>query len=949
MDEKKVTWPGWEVVRKIGSGSFGGVYEIRRDVFGEVEKAALKVISIPNNSDEIEDFRVQGYDDPSITQHFKGYLQDIVHEYSLMAKMKGHTNVVYCDDVRYVQHDDGIGWDIFIKMELLNPLMKNLHFAATEEQIIQLGIDICNALVLCKERNIIHRDIKPQNIFVSDDGNFKLGDFGIAKTVERTTGGTKVGTYKYMAPEVYNNQPYNLASDIYSLGLVLYWLLNEKRTPFLLMPPQIPTPSMEDEARLRRFRGDEIPAPAHGSEELKRIVLKACAFDMKDRYATAAEMLSDLKKVKKGAAAIPVDAPGQAAVVSAAEEPTEKITVDTADTDEGTVNIFSSRPVAAPVVDELTEYAREDKTEYIPRAAVVPPPEAPVEKPRKKAWKWIVLIAGLAAVIVLTLLLLHSCGGDHTPDSGTTSAPGQTEISNPSEESTEPSSEITEPDVTEPAVTEPAVTEPPATEPPITEPTVTEPPVTEPPVTEPPAPVTHTVPNVVGKSESTAKTVLTKLNFIVQTSYSKDDTVAEGNVIKQSIKEGTELEEGSTIILTISSGRPTISVNDVVGKTQAAAQSSLEAQGFKVKVVQAYSSTVASGYVISQSPNAGTAQYAGTEITITVSKGVEIILPTGVTLNKNSATLQIGETTQLSATIAPSNATDKTVTWKSGNTSVATVSANGLVTAVAPGTAVITVSTASGSKTATCTITVSKPSVGVISDMSMFVGDTKTQTRPSFMPSSATVTWKSSNTAVATVAASGSSYTVTAIAAGSATITMTVTAGSTSVTESFTVTVTKPTVTLSSYSGSETRDVYTEDYHYSGTTKPYWKVSLPTATANTGSSVTWEIVSGTATVTSSQLRITQPGKVVARAYITYNGTKYYADYTYTLSLTKTTTASNYLRAGHGTSYSSLLSIPKNKTVTITEVWWDTSASTDGTYWLWGKVTYGGKTGWIVLF
>ena len=295
----QVQWPGWEVVRLIGRGSFGAVYEIQRDVFGETERAALKVITIPENDDDIEDLRVEGYDDESITSRFHSYLEDIVKEYSTMAKMKGHPNVVYCDDVKYVQHDDGIGWDIYIKMELLTPIMKCLDQVENEQLVIDLGIAMCNALVLCKERNIVHRDIKPQNIFVSQDGAFKLGDFGIAKTAERTTSGTKVGTYKYMAPEVYNNKPYGPAADQYSLGLVMYWLLNDRRTPFSTKKA---TASEEDEARKRRFDGEQIPPPAHGSKQLQAIVLKACAYDSKDRFTSASEMLDALRAVKSGTA-----------------------------------------------------------------------------------------------------------------------------------------------------------------------------------------------------------------------------------------------------------------------------------------------------------------------------------------------------------------------------------------------------------------------------------------------------------------------------------------------------------------------------------------------------------------------------------------------------------------------------------------------------------------------
>ena len=294
MNEREL-YPGWETVRKIGSGSFGAVYEIARTLpNGKTEKAALKVITIPQNEGDVEELYSSGYDDASITAHFKSYLADIVNEYSLMAEIKGHTNVVYCDDIRYIQHDNGFGWDIFIKMELLTPLMKVKEPGAVEDTVKKLGADICSALVLCREKNIVHRDIKPQNIFVSEHGDYKLGDFGIAKTVEKTTGGTKIGTYGYMAPEVYNNQPYGAAADIYSLGLVMYWLLNEHRLPFLPMPPKVPTSTENEQARLRRFRGEPLPFPQNGSTELKRIVLKACAYDPKERYHTADEMLADL-------------------------------------------------------------------------------------------------------------------------------------------------------------------------------------------------------------------------------------------------------------------------------------------------------------------------------------------------------------------------------------------------------------------------------------------------------------------------------------------------------------------------------------------------------------------------------------------------------------------------------------------------------------------------------
>jgi serine/threonine protein kinase len=93
MDEKNI-WPGWETVRLIGRGSFGTVYEIQRDVLGETEKAALKVITLPQNDSDIEELYSEGYNEASVTAAFQSHLKSIVGEYSLMRKMNGSTNIV---------------------------------------------------------------------------------------------------------------------------------------------------------------------------------------------------------------------------------------------------------------------------------------------------------------------------------------------------------------------------------------------------------------------------------------------------------------------------------------------------------------------------------------------------------------------------------------------------------------------------------------------------------------------------------------------------------------------------------------------------------------------------------------------------------------------------------------------------------------------------------------
>lgn len=290
-----VIWPGWETVRKIGSGSFGSVYEIQRDVYGDTEKAAVKVISIPRNDSEIEYLRGSGVDEASIARVMRTQLAQIAGEYQLMSRMRDNPHIVQCSDFREVPHGDGLGWDLCIKMELLTPLMARPELVSTEAQIIRLGKEISSALITCQANDVLHRDIKPQNIFVSRLGQFKLGDFGIARTIERNSQATAgVGTYSYMAPEVVKNEPYGKSADVYSLGLLLYWCLNERRAPFVPLAPVVPSCTDEELAKARRFSGEPLPAPKNGSAALKQIVLKACAYNPADRYQTAQQLYDAL-------------------------------------------------------------------------------------------------------------------------------------------------------------------------------------------------------------------------------------------------------------------------------------------------------------------------------------------------------------------------------------------------------------------------------------------------------------------------------------------------------------------------------------------------------------------------------------------------------------------------------------------------------------------------------
>ena len=187
FEKIRLPWADWKIVKYLGGGAYGKVYEIERNNSGIQEKAAVKIVSRPKEESELEADYQNGYDRESIAVKYTEILQEYKNEYKLMKELQGQSNIVSCDDFTMIPHDDGIGGDIFIRMELLTPLQKvTKERLLSEKEVIKLGKDICKALILCESRNIIHRDIKPDNIMISKFGDYKLGDFGVSKVMSHT-------------------------------------------------------------------------------------------------------------------------------------------------------------------------------------------------------------------------------------------------------------------------------------------------------------------------------------------------------------------------------------------------------------------------------------------------------------------------------------------------------------------------------------------------------------------------------------------------------------------------------------------------------------------------------------------------------------------------------------------------------------------------------------------
>ena len=304
----------WHIKRFIGAGSYGKVFEIERRDFDMVFTGALKAITIPADKSEYEQVLEAGMDREGASTYFRDYVQELNREIALMSRLKGHSNIVSYEDHQIIPHEDGIGWDILIRMELLRPindaLRQNKSF--TRAEVIRLGTDLCRALEVCGQYNIIHRDIKPANIFISDTGDYKLGDFGVARIASASTGAsTRAGTVNYMAPEVFRGEKYTANVDIYSLGLVMYQLLNANRMPFYPPYPQPITFSAAEQARARRLAGEALPLPSGAQDALGQLVCKACAPDPAQRFASPLALRKALEALPQAQPApLAIDPPG---------------------------------------------------------------------------------------------------------------------------------------------------------------------------------------------------------------------------------------------------------------------------------------------------------------------------------------------------------------------------------------------------------------------------------------------------------------------------------------------------------------------------------------------------------------------------------------------------------------------------------------------------------------
>jgi len=281
----------WSVVGCLSEDYLTATYEMARLDMPRLKHTTMKAIEI---------MRDPAADISGNANAWETMLSSALEEIHILYQNKGNPYIIdYFDHAELnITNASGtiVGCHLLIRMELLPSLDQkiSLEGCLTESEIVRLGTDILNGLKICHDKGIMHRDIKIENIFVSSR-NYKLGNFGVIKFFEDINRVRIIYcSCENVAPEICNGENYSFASDIYSLGLVLYTLLNKNQYPFVSTDASCIDYSG---IRRRRLRGEPLHKLPTRSAALSKVILKACEFNPEHRYQNAGEMLDDLLAV----------------------------------------------------------------------------------------------------------------------------------------------------------------------------------------------------------------------------------------------------------------------------------------------------------------------------------------------------------------------------------------------------------------------------------------------------------------------------------------------------------------------------------------------------------------------------------------------------------------------------------------------------------------------------
>ncbi len=290
---------GYTVSEKLSSDTSGTMYRvIKTNAAGQYVRA-LKHITIPTEKQYSSVLNSMGGDVSKANSCFSEMFNSIVSEIRILNDLseKGVQHVVGYYENDIIVTDSPRRYDIFILMEYLTSLedfIQRKDFLVRD--VVRLGLDTLYGLQSCHDNSVIHRNIKEKSIFVSDKGEYKIGNFGISTVLKDSSETESLkGIPNFLAPEVYfGKTSYTKSFDLYSLGILLYRLLNYSRNPFLPHFSEQYFAQDEDAAFEERMSGKAPALPVLGGEEIGHVIVKAIS-NSTERFKTADEFINALK------------------------------------------------------------------------------------------------------------------------------------------------------------------------------------------------------------------------------------------------------------------------------------------------------------------------------------------------------------------------------------------------------------------------------------------------------------------------------------------------------------------------------------------------------------------------------------------------------------------------------------------------------------------------------
>ncbi len=590
----------YEIIDRIGAGGMSDVYLAHDHSLNR--QVAVKIL------------KTEFAEDKNFVAKFRAEAQ--------AAAGLEHPNIVNIYDV------GSEGGLYFIVMEYVEGITLKTYISKkgrlSYNEALSIAIQVGRGIEAAHNKGIIHRDIKPQNIIISKEGNVKVMDFGIARAASSNTiNADLMGSVHYASPEQARNGFVTFTSDIYSLGIVMYEMVTG-RVPY--------DGDTAVAVAIKHIQGEMTPPSAYAPDlpiAVERIIQKATMKSQDRRYQTMSDMLVDLKKalVNPNEDFVTIPDAGEAnrtRVIS--EDELSQIQEEAKKADIHEDNIRASQYLNSG--DEAEDDDEDEDDE-----------DGPVNPGMEKA----MTVMGIAAAVVIAAIVVYIIGSafglfgfkrntqkneadnqneqtETTDEEGNIPVPdllGKTpeeakKLLNDAGLGYEEGDEMASDKYEEGTVAEQSLNAGVKT---AKNTTIT--------VRLSTGKGNIDIPSVVGMDEDAAINTLTDNGFKYNRTYSYSSDVAQGQVISQDPKAGNKGTKDQTITIVVSQGIQSVKVPSVEGKDQTEAQNELTAAGFTVTVKEENSDSVEAGKVIKQSPAAGGFANAGSAITLTVSTGAK--------------------------------------------------------------------------------------------------------------------------------------------------------------------------------------------------------------------------------------------------------------------------------------------------------------------------------------